>query len=148
MRPTLASSMFAAVATLALAGCAGPEQKLGRGLTNLAEFTRMGEMSRSYEQASLFDGQDFGGTTGIVRGFNATMKRTLYGAYEVVTFPLPNHKNQDYGPLLKPVDPIYPASYKPGLPDDPVLNTDYAVGFGSGDLFPFVPGSRFRVFEP
>jgi putative exosortase-associated protein (TIGR04073 family) len=148
MRSTFAASLLAGCAVLLLAGCAGPEQKLGRGLTNLTEFTRLGEMSRSYEQAALFDGPTAGATTGIVRGFNATVKRTLYGAYEVVTFPIPNYKNQDYGPILKPLGPIYPASYKPGLTDEPILNTDYALGFGSGEAAPFVPGSRFRVFEP
>jgi putative exosortase-associated protein (TIGR04073 family) len=148
MRSTFAASILAAGAALLLTGCAGPEQKLGRGLTNLTEFTRLGEMSRSYEQAALFDGPDYGGTTGIVRGFNATVKRTLYGAYEVVTFPIPNHKNQDYGPILKPLGPIYPASYKPGLPDEPILNTDSALGFGSGEAAPLIPGSRFRIFEP
>lgn len=140
--------MLTVAAALALTGCAGPEQKLGRGLTNLGEVIRLGEMSRHYEQSTLFDGPAFGGTSGMVRGFNATMKRTAIGAYEIVTFPIPNHKNSDYGPILKPVDPIYPASYRPGIPDQPTLNTDYALGFGSGDIAPLVPGSRFRVFEP
>jgi putative exosortase-associated protein (TIGR04073 family) len=140
--------MLAAVAALALTGCAGPEQKLGRGLTNLGEILRMGEMTRSYEQAVLFDGTESGPTTGFVRGFNKTIKRTALGAYEVVTFPIPNHKNQDYGPILHPVGPVYPASYRPGIPDQPTLNTDYALGFGSGDTAPFIPGSRFRIFEP
>lgn len=148
MRPTFSFPFIALTAALLLAGCAGPEQKLGRGLTNLTEFTRLGEMNRSYEQAALFDGSAAASTTGVIRGFNASVKRTLYGAYEVVTFPIPNYKNQDYGPVLKPVGPLYPASYKPGLPDEPILNTDYAVGFGSGETAPFIPGSRFRIFEP
>jgi putative exosortase-associated protein (TIGR04073 family) len=148
MRLTFAPLMLPAMAALLLVGCAGPEQKLGRGLTNFGEIIRMGEMSRAREQAALFEGSDFANTTGVVRGFNATMKRTLYGAYEVVTFPLPNYKNKDYGPILKPVNPPFPASYRPGLSSDPTFNTDFALGFSSGDIVPFIPGSRFRVFEP
>ena len=37
-------------------GCAGPEAKFGRGLSNMTEFTRMGEFERSVEQGGLFDG--------------------------------------------------------------------------------------------
>ena len=134
------------VAMLAV-GCAGPEQKLGRGLTNLGEIGRMGEMNRSIEQAGLFDGPDYAGTTGFVRGFNRTVCRTAVGLYEVVTFPFPNRRLSDYGPVLKPADPLYPDSYKPGLYADSIFSTDSVTGFGGGEVAPMVSGSRFRIFD-
>ena len=46
-------------ASLALAGifcgCAGPERKFGRGMNNLTEFVRGGEIRRSMEQSALWD---------------------------------------------------------------------------------------------
>ena len=40
--------LFAVVAcAVVLAGCAGPERKLGRGINNMLEFTRGGEIRRS-----------------------------------------------------------------------------------------------------
>jgi putative exosortase-associated protein (TIGR04073 family) len=152
---------------LALAGCAGPENKLGRGLGNIAEPIRLGEMSRSLEQTALWDteGAGSGGATGFVRGFNRTMARTGVGVYEVATFALP-----PYGPLFTPKNnlypdssvknkrspwtgqvmharPRYPASYKPGWRSDSIYSTDTTLGFSGGEVFPFVPGSRFRIFE-
>ena len=35
-------------AALLVSGCAGPEQKLGRGVNNMTEITRLGELRRSY----------------------------------------------------------------------------------------------------
>jgi hypothetical protein len=43
--------------------------------------------------------------------------------------------------------PIYPDSYKPSLIDDSTFHTDTALGFSGGDIAPFVPGSRFRIFD-
>jgi hypothetical protein len=37
------------------AGCAGPEQKFGRGMSNTFEIVRMGELRRSVEQTAIFD---------------------------------------------------------------------------------------------
>ncbi|HEY6168784.1 MAG TPA: exosortase system-associated protein, TIGR04073 family [Verrucomicrobiae bacterium] len=139
---------LAIAAAALLVGCAGPEQKLGRGFTNLTEFTRLGEMNRSVEQAALFDDNTIAPTTGVIRGFNQSIKRTFVGLYEVVTFPIPNYRNKDYGPVLKPQYPDFPASYKPGTFADSILSTDSALGFGSGDIAPMIPGSRFRIFEP
>jgi putative exosortase-associated protein (TIGR04073 family) len=130
------------------AGCAGPETKLGRGFTNLGEITRMGEINRSIEQTSLFENPRVGYTTGLIRGFNRTVRRTAVGLYEVVTFPIPNHKFNDYGPVLKPEYPIYPDSYTPGMFADSITSTDSYLGFTGGDIAPMFPGSRFRVFDP
>lgn len=132
-------------------GCSGPEKKLGRGINNLTEFARMGEIRRSVEQTALFDGPEVAYTTGVIRGFNRSVVRTAVGLYEVVTFPLPS-----YDPVLKPnnplipdmtVNPTYPASDRPRLIADPTVRPDAATGFAGGDVMPFVPGSRFRIFD-
>jgi putative exosortase-associated protein (TIGR04073 family) len=132
-------------------GCAGPQQKLGRGMSNTYEIVRMGEMQRSVEQTALFEPP--GGVTyagGLVRGFSRTLARTGLGLYEIVTFPIPNHLNGDYDPIatryLNPT-PVYPDSYTPGLIEDPTFATDTYTGFSGGEVAPMLPGSRFRVFE-
>ena len=40
-----------AAAALLITGCAGPERKFSRGLNNVTEFARMGEIRRSMGQA-------------------------------------------------------------------------------------------------
>lgn len=128
-------------------GCAGPEQKLGRGFTNLGEFGRMGEINRSMEQTTLFEGSEFAPTTGLIRGVNRSLCRTAVGLYEVVTFPFPNRRLGDYGPVLRPVSPLYPDSYHPGIFADSITSPDAAMGFSGGDIAPMLPGSRFRIFD-
>ncbi len=145
MRKTL-SLLGVVVAFGVLAtGCAGPEKKLGRGLNNFYEIVRAGEMRRSIEQTALWQSQDQAFTTGVVRGFNRTMARTGIGLYEIITFPIPS-----YEPIatsyLKP-GPVYPDSYKPRLMEDALFATDTAIGFSGGDVAPWFPGSRFRIFE-
>jgi len=46
------------------------EKKLGRGISNMAEFARLGEMRRSIEQTALFDQPGGHYTTGFIRGLN------------------------------------------------------------------------------
>lgn len=171
MRKTSIILMTTAVAALLAVGCAGPEQKLGRGLRNTLEITRMGEMRRSIEQTSLWDGSDRAYTTGVVRGFNRTLARTALGVWEVVTFPLPTSpegdygavfdskhpvypdpsiatlENNGYGGLVIPEDPVYPDVHKPGKKASSILETDTTIGFDGGDAAPFIPGSRFHVFQ-
>jgi len=144
---TLSKAGVVAVALFA-AGCAGPETKLGRGVTNSMEFLRLGEMNRNIEQTSLLDSPRVAYTTGVIRGFNASFTRTMVGLYEVVTFPLPNHKHGDYGPVINPEYPVFPDSYAPGAFVDTVTSTDSYIGFSQGEIAPFIPGSRFRVFDP
>lgn len=145
MRKTF--SLLGAVLALGIlaTGCAGPERKLGRGLNNTFEIVRMGEMRRSIEQAALFDSPDQAYTTGMVRGFNRSMARVGIGIYEIVTFPIPS-----YDPVatsyLK-TGPVHPDSYKPRIMADSLFATDTAIGFSGGDVAPFFPGSRFRIFE-
>ena len=134
-------SVFALVGTAALlTGCTSAEKKLGRGINNLTEPFRMGELQRSYEQSYLFDGSDVAGTRGVIHGINRTIGRTAVGLVEVVTFPIPSD------PYFKPEHPVYPDSYKPGPLSTSTLETDTALGFdGTGDIAPMFPGSRFRV---
>jgi putative exosortase-associated protein (TIGR04073 family) len=126
-------------------GCANTEKKLGRGMSNTYEIVRMGEFRRTVEQSCLFDGPSVGYTTGTIRGFNRTLARTGLGLYEVVTCPFP-----PYDPVLTDYfapGPVFPDNYTPGLIEDPALSTDTNLGYSGGDIAPFVPNSRFRVFE-
>jgi putative exosortase-associated protein (TIGR04073 family) len=133
------------VTGLLAGGCANTEKKLGRGMSNTFELVRMGELRRTVEQSCLFDGASVGYTTGVIRGFNRTLARTGIGLYEVVTSPFP-----PYDPVLtdyfKP-GPVFPDNYTPGLIEDPALSTDTNLGYSGGDIAPFVPNSRFRVFD-
>jgi putative exosortase-associated protein (TIGR04073 family) len=145
MRNTFPMLAAATLAGLLAAGCAGPEKKLGRGMRNTMEIARLGEMSRSIEEAALFDGPGQAHTTGLVRGFNRTLARTGLGLYEVVTFPIPSYR-PIWTSYLSP-NPAFPDSYKPGLPASPMLATDADLGFSGGDILPWMPGCRFRVFD-
>jgi putative exosortase-associated protein (TIGR04073 family) len=114
-------------------------------MANLMEPLRMGEMRRTMEQTALFDGPDTGYTAGFMRGLNRTLARTGIGIYEVVTAPIP-----PYGPVatdyLTP-NPVYPDSYQPSLVEDSTFATDTNLGYSGGDVMPFSPGSRFRIFD-
>ncbi len=142
------ASAFAALAVTTFAtlgtGCAGPEQKLGRGINNLTEFSRMGEIRRSMEQTAIWEGTDEAYTTGFIRGFDRTLARTGVGLFEVLTFPIPT---PTYDPVFLPAQPVYPDSYTPGLLADPTFGPDAELGFSGGDIAPFIPGSRFRVYD-
>lgn len=145
------SSLFASAAFVVLftVGCAGPEQKLGRGMNNTYEVVRGGEFRRTIEQTALFESPEEGYTWGLVRGVNRSLARTGIGIWEIVTFPFPNHDNE-YGPIatsyLSP-QPVYPDSYKPGLIEDSTFDTDRSLGFSGGEVAPMIPGSRFRIFD-
>ena len=130
-----------------VAGCAGPEQKLGRGMNNMVEFCRLGAISRSFEQTSVFGPPDNAFSTGIFQGFDRSVQRTFVGLYEVATFPIPNHKPGDYGPILRPASPVYPDSYKPNWLSDTITSPDANLGFAGGDIAPIIPGSRFHIFD-
>lgn len=142
MRSQVSLLCLASAVTLLTVGCAGPEQKLGRGLRNATEFARMGEIRRSIEQTTIWENPDAGSTTGFVRGLNRSFARTGVGLYEILTFPFPS-----YDPLLLPDHPVYPDSYTPNRLADQTFATDTALGFSGGDIAPFVPGSRFKIFD-
>ncbi len=143
-RATVFLSLISLV-TLFASGCAGPEEKFGRGMDNTFEVVRMGEMRRSIEQTAMFDSPGEGYTTGFIRGLNRSLARTGIGVYELVTAPIP-----PYGPVctnyLSP-RPVYPESYKPRLISDSTFDTDTYMGFPTGDAAPWFPGSRFNIFD-
>lgn len=171
MRSSSIILMTIVVTGLLAVGCAGPEKKLGRGLRNTLEITRMSEMRRSIEQTALWDGGDKAYTTGLIRGFNRTVARTALGVFEVVTFPIPTTPEADfeapftsdtplypdpsiatlneggYGGLVIPEDPVYPDVHKPGKRASSALESDTTIGFDGGEVAPFFPGSRFHVFQ-
>ncbi|MGA2749764.1 MAG: exosortase system-associated protein, TIGR04073 family [Verrucomicrobiota bacterium] len=146
------SSILLSLAALScfVAGCAGPEEKLGRGFVNVTEFARGGEIRRRVEQTAIFATPEQAYTTGFIRGFDRSIVRTGMGAYEILTFPIANRAPKDYGPILVgryPADPPYPDSYRPNWVADTLLQPDTALGFSGGDLAPMIPGSRFRIFD-
>ena len=140
----LAKAASAVAVTFVLSGCAGPEQKLGRGVANVTEFARLGEIRRSMEQTAIYEGPDPAYTTGFIRGFNRSLARTGVGVFEILTFPFPT---PTYDPVFLPSEPVYPDSYKPAMIADPSFDVDSSIGFGGGDVMPFVPGSRFRIYD-
>ena len=157
----IAGSLIVVVAVVALTGCAGPENKFGRGVNNLTEIVRGGEMRRATEQTMLWDGPSQG-PTGFARGFTRTMTRTGIGIYEVVTFPFPPYdplltpksrlypdssmrtRKYPWGGLELPEHPIFPDAYRPGYPAG-VFETDHSLGFSGGDVAPWFPGSKFDI---
>jgi putative exosortase-associated protein (TIGR04073 family) len=145
MRKTFPLLAALAITGALLSGCANVERKFGRGMSNMFEIVRGGEMRRTLEQTALFDGPDAAYTTGFMRGLNRTLARTGIGIYEVVTAPIP-----PYDPIatdyLTP-NPVYPDSYQPSLVEDSMFSTDTNLGFAGGDVAPMLPGSRFRIFD-
>jgi len=133
------------MAAVLVSGCAGPQAKLGRGMANITEPVRMGELRRTVEETAVFESPDAGYTVGFVRGFDRSMARTGLGIYDILTFPFP-----PYRPLftryLSP-EPAYPDNYTPSLVSDSMFDTHTYIGFDGGDVAPGVPGSRFKVFD-
>jgi putative exosortase-associated protein (TIGR04073 family) len=143
MRKSFSILAACAVAATLLSGCANAEKKFGRGMSNMMEPVRMGEIRRNIEQAALFD--DGGYTTGFIRGLNKTLARTGVGVYEVVTAPFPPY-DPPFPNYLAP-GPVFPDSYKPTLVEDSTFATDTNLGYSGGDVNPLIPGSRFRIFD-
>lgn len=113
-------------------------------MNNAFDIVRGGEMRRTMEQTALFDGPDVAHTTGFIRGFNRTLARTGIGLYEMITAPIPPYDpifTDHFAPY-----PVYPDNYQPGIMADSLFTTDSNLGFGGGDVAPFLPGSRFHVF--
>jgi putative exosortase-associated protein (TIGR04073 family) len=137
-------ALVAAVAFSAF-GCARTEQKLGRGIRNVTEVTRMGEMRRTVEQTALFDGPDMAYSTGFIRGLNKTLARTGIGIYEILTAPFPPYEPVFTDYLSE--HPQYPDSHRPQMIADPTVGPDTYLGFSGGDVAPMFPGSRFRIFD-
>jgi putative exosortase-associated protein (TIGR04073 family) len=138
--------LFAVTATaVVITGCAGPEQKLSRGLGNTLEVVRWGDMRQSIEQNAVFSSPDISYTYGVVHGFDQSVKRIGLGVYEVITFPIPR-----YHPIFTnsvPSTPQYPDSFQPGLVSSTTFDTDTYTGFSGGSVLPIIPGSRFQIFD-
>ncbi len=133
-----------ALAVLFTAGCAGPEQKMGRGVSNTTSVVNLGEINRGVEQDAVLGGPGSGYATGFFHGLNQTIARTGMGVYEIITFPFP-----PYRPILTKYVPPgqgFPDSYHPGLITGTPFQTDTYYGFSGGDIAPMVPGSQFAVF--
>ena len=145
MRNTFPVLVAVAIVGALASGCANTSKKLGRGMSNMAEPIRLGEMRRSIEQTGLFEQPGGHYATGFIRGLNKTLARTGVGVYEVVTCPFP-----PYGPVftdyLSP-NPAYPDNYRPDLIEDSLFATDVNMGFSGGDVAPYIPGSRFKIFN-
>lgn len=137
----------AVVSSALLAGCAGPEQKLGRGIRNTCEIVRWSSMERSVEQSSLFDSTEKGQTDGVVSGFTQTIARTGMGLVDIVTFPIPFPSYKAWGTNVVSADLQWPDSYKPGNRGAQAMLTDDKLGFAGGTVMPWVPGNRFRIFD-
>jgi putative exosortase-associated protein (TIGR04073 family) len=145
MRKALSLLALSAVIAAITSGCAGTEEKMGRGIRNVTEPVRMGDMRQSVQQESIWYGPNDGLTVGVIRGFDRTLERTGLGAVEIITAPFP-----PYHPIFTqyiPAEPVYPDGNVPGLPDDPTFQTDYHMGFSSGNEAFFMPGNRFDVFN-
>ena len=80
-------------------GWADPGTKLGRGLCNTAFgwFEIVNEIGHESDR----HGPEIGIVSGMVRGSAFAVGRTLGGAYEVVTFLLPNG-SKGYEPIILP----------------------------------------------
>ena len=145
MRKTLPFLVVLGIAALFASGCANVENKFGRGMSNSYEIVRGGEFRRTMEQTALFEGPDTAYSVGFIHGVDRTLARTGIGLYEVVTAPFP-----PYQPVFTDkfsVGPVYPDNYQPGLIADSMFATDTELGYSGGDVLPFIPGERFRVFD-
>jgi putative exosortase-associated protein (TIGR04073 family) len=145
MRKTLPLLVVVGLAAVFASGCANVENKFGRGMSNTFEIVRGGEFRRTMEQTALFDGPDAAYSTGFIHGIDRSLARTGIGVYEVVTAPFP-----PYHPIFTDhfaPGPVYPDNYAPGLIADSMFSTDTELGYSGGDIAPFIPGSRFRVFD-
>jgi len=152
VKSIMLKQFLACFSLLALAyfvtGCAGPEEKFGRGVVNVTEMMRGGELRRAVEQATISGNTpEYGYTAGLMHGVNRTLERTGVGIYEIVTFPIPNYSFHDYGPIMRPTGPVYPESYRPNWLAETTISPDTSLGFAGGDVAPFMPGSRFRIFD-
>jgi putative exosortase-associated protein (TIGR04073 family) len=145
MRKTLPLLFAVGIASVFASGCANVENKFGRGMANTFEIVRGGEFRRSMEQTALFDSPDTAYSTGFIHGLNRSLARTGIGVYEVVTAPFPPY-HPVFTDQFSP-GPVYPDNYTPGLIADSMFSTDTEIGYGGGDVMPFIPGSRFRVFD-
>ena len=146
MRNVIPFLAIAALAAVFTSGCAGPEQKLGRGMSDTLEITRMGELRRSVEQTTVFDSPSAGYTAGIDPRFGSS--RWSARRWACMRWPLSRCRRiSPCSPATSSPAPFIPESYKPGRMSEGLFDTDTYMGFSGGDVAPFIPGSRFKVFD-
>jgi putative exosortase-associated protein (TIGR04073 family) len=145
MRNTLPFLAAAVIAGALATGCANVERKFGRGMSNTYEIVRLGDFRRTMEQTAFFEGPEYAQTTGFYKGLHKSLARTGIGIYEMITAPIPPYDPvcTDY---LSP-GPVYPDNYAPGIIADQMFASDSYLGFSGGEVFPMVPGCRFRIFD-
>jgi putative exosortase-associated protein (TIGR04073 family) len=73
-------------------------RKLGRGVGNI--LTGWIEMPKNIYDTSVENNVLAGITLGLVKGVGKTVMRTVVGAYETVTFPIP--VPEDYAVIVEP----------------------------------------------
>ena len=82
----------------------GPFDKLGRGAANTV--TGWLELPIQITRTTELEGSLAGLSVGLIRGLGSSLGRTTVGAYETLTFLLPNYTRQanrdSYGPILEP----------------------------------------------
>ena len=140
MRSLSSLCVVAAVGALPLVtGCSSAQKKLSRGITNMGEPLRLGEMQRAAEQNALVMGSS--PSYGLVHGFTRTIARTAVGVYEVVTFPIPTD------PIIYPVGPVFPDSQERQQLGNFGIGSDQFIGFQDAGVLPFVPGSEFNPLQ-
>lgn len=93
----LAMTITAAPAHAAVEG--GPIQKLTRGFLNVV--TGWLELPAQVGKVTELKGSFAGATEGLARGVVLGLGRTVVGALELVTFPIPNPVT-GYGPVVEP----------------------------------------------
>lgn len=133
-------SLAVAGAAVAFTGCSSMEHKLGRGIANVMEPVRMGEFTRSTEQTYLADGPVVARSYGYVHGVTRTVQRTVVGAFEIATFPIPSE------PLIVPNEPVFPDSVVPEMSSNLGVSTDRYVGLDGGGAF--LSGIGSTSFNP
>ena len=77
----------------------GALRKMGRGFANLA--TGWLELPFQVARSTERSGAWAGSTVGLTRGVAFGIGRTLMGALELISFPIPN-PTTGYGPIIKP----------------------------------------------
>ncbi len=101
MKGWMRATVMVAIAGVVMAAPAYAQDmghKAGRGLVNVA--TGWLELPKTIHDGAQEENPVVGVTTGIFKGVGKAVLRTLVGAYEVVTFPVPYPK--DYAPVYEP----------------------------------------------
>ena len=73
-------------------------RKLGRGISNIG--TSIFEIPKSIQESFYSDGPVAATTYGMIDGIFKFFVRTVVGAYEVITFPIP--LPSEYAPIVEP----------------------------------------------